>query len=98
MRAHDYYTYILTNRPNGTLYTGVTNDLARRVADHREGRADSFARRYNLRRLVWFEHHTDIREAILREKRIKKWNRAWKIELIEALNPDWRDLCADLAA
>ena len=98
MRAHDYYTYILTNRPNGTLYTGVTNDLVRRLAEHREGGADSFTRRYNLRRLVWFEHHTDIREAILREKRIKKWNRAWKTELIEALNPDWRDLCADLAA
>jgi putative endonuclease len=97
MRDHNYYTYILTNRPSGTLYTGVTNDLRRRVAEHRDGRAESFTRRYNLHRLVWFEHHTDIREAILREKRIKKWNRAWKIELIETLNPAWRDLYADLA-
>ncbi|MCB2094133.1 MAG: GIY-YIG nuclease family protein [Rhodobacteraceae bacterium] len=92
MRTHDYYTYILTNRRNGTLYTGVTNDLLRRLTEHRDGRADSFTRRYHLTRLVWFEHHTDIREAILREKRIKKWYRAWKIEMIEAMNPGWDDL------
>ena len=92
MRVHNYYVYILTNRPNGTLYTGVTNDLRRRVIEHREGQTDSFTRRYGLHRLVWFEHHTDIREAILREKRIKKWNRAWKVEMIVAMNPDWRDL------
>lgn len=96
MRDHNYYTYILTNRPNGTLYTGVTNDLCRRVYEHRDGRADGFTRRYNLHRLVWFEHHTDIRAAILREKRIKKWNRAWKIEMIETLNPGWGDLLFSL--
>ncbi len=96
MRDHHYYTYVLTNRPSGTLYTGVTNNLVRRLAEHRAGHADGFTRRYNLHRLVWFEHHTDIREAILREKRIKKWNRAWKIEMIEAMNPDWRDLSLTL--
>jgi len=98
MRAHDYYTYILTNRRDGTLYTGVTNNLLRRVAEHRDGRADGFTRRYDLHRLVWFEHHSDIREAILREKRIKKWHRAWKIAMIEAANPDWRDLFPDIVA
>ena len=72
-------------------------DQQHRQHEHRDGRAESFTRRYNLHRLVWFEHHTDIREAILREKRIKKWNRAWKIELIETLNPAWRDLYSDLA-
>jgi len=96
MRDHSYFTYILTNRPNGTLYTGVTNNLVRRVVEHREGRADSFTGRYNLHRLIWFEPHTDIREAILREKRIKKWNRAWKVEMIEEMNPDWRDLATEL--
>jgi putative endonuclease len=92
MRDHSYFTYIVTNRPNGTLYTGVTNNLVRRIAEHREGRAESFTRRYVLTKLVWYEHHADIREAILREKRIKKWNRAWKLDLIEAQNPAWEDL------
>ncbi len=95
MRDHTCFTYILTNRPNGTLYTGVTNDLVRRLAEHREGRADSFTKRYGIHHLVWFELHTDIQEAILREKRIKKWNRSWKVDLIEAANPTWRDLEAD---
>ncbi len=96
MRDHTYATYILTNRPLGTLYTGVTNDLIRRLAEHRQGHVDSFTRRYNCTRLVWHEHHTDIRAAILREKHIKKWNRAWKIEMIEAMNPDWDDLSPTL--
>ncbi len=97
MRDHGYFTYILTNRPGGVLYTGVTNDLARRIAEHRDGRAVSFTRRYNCTRLVWFEPHTDISEAILREKRIKNWNRGWKIELIESANPGWHDLTLTLA-
>ena len=96
MRDHSYATYILTNRANGVLYTGVTNDLTRRLAEHRAGRAGSFTRRYNCHQLVWFETHTDIQVAILREKRIKKWNRAWKIELIETNNPDWTDLALTL--
>lgn len=96
MRGHDYYVYLLTNRPHGTLYCGVTNDLARRLAEHRSGGADGFTRRYNCHRLVWFEHHNDITEAILREKRIKKWRRAWKDRLIRVQNPDWADLAPRL--
>jgi putative endonuclease len=74
----------------------VTNDLARRMAEHRLGRAGSFTRRYNLHRLVWVETHEDVREAILREKRIKGWNRDWKLALIERDNPNWTDLSLTL--
>lgn len=98
MRAHNYYVYLLTNRPHGTLYCGVTNNLLRRLAEHRSGQASGFARRYNCLHLVWFEHHTDICAAILREKRIKKWRRAWKVALIEAENPGWRDLAFEVGA
>ncbi len=97
MRDHNYYVYILTNRPNGVLYTGVTNNLTRRIYEHRDARGGSFTRRYGCKTLVWFEHHTDINEAILREKRIKKWRRAWKVELIEAQNPGWADLLERVA-
>ena len=96
MRDHMYFVYLLASRHNGTLYCGVTNDLLRRVAEHRRGEGVGFTRRYGVTRLVWFESHTDINEAILREKRIKKWNRAWKIGMIEAGNPEWRDLAEDL--
>lgn len=92
MQDHSYFVYLLTNRPGGTLYCGVTGDLVRRVGEHRAGRGGRFTHRYNLHRLVWFEPHTDIREAILREKRIKKWNRSWKLDLIETANPLWQDL------
>ncbi len=94
MRNHNYYVYILTNRPGGTLYIGITNDLTRRLFEHAQGTASRFTRRYNCTRLVWFEHYGDVSEAILREKRLKKWRRAWKVELIEAMNPDWHDLAA----
>ncbi|MEM8754991.1 MAG: GIY-YIG nuclease family protein [Pseudomonadota bacterium] len=90
------YVYILTNRPNGVLYTGVTNDLRSRIDQHRKGDGSRFAGRYNCRRLVWAELHARIDEAIVREKRIKKWKRAWKVRLIEEGNPDWRDLADDL--
>ena len=96
MRDHLYFVYLLASRRNGTLYCGVTNDLLRRVAEHRSGEAVGFTRRYEVTRLVWFESHTDINEAILREKRVKKWNRAWKIGMIEAGNSQWRDLAEDL--
>ncbi len=96
MRDHSYAVYIVASRRNGTLYTGVTNDLTRRVAEHRAGIAEGFTRRYGVKRLVWFEPHGDIAEAIQREKRIKTWNRAWKIAMIEAGNPDWRDLAEDI--
>lgn len=95
MRDHDYFVYLLASRRNGTLYCGVTNDLSRRVSEHRAGSAEGFTRRHDVTRLVWFEAHGDIKEAILREKRIKRWNRAWKIALIEAGNPEWRDLAVE---
>ncbi len=90
------WVYLLASRRNGALYCGVTNDLARRVWEHREGVADSFTRKYGIKTLVWAEQHEDIREAIVREKRIKEWRRAWKMELIESVNPDWRDLYPEL--
>lgn len=84
--------YLLASKRNGTLYCGVTSDLATRIAQHREGTFDGFTKEYNVRHLVWFEVHEDMEVAILREKRIKKWRRAWKLELIEAKNPQWKDL------
>jgi putative endonuclease len=86
------YVYILTNRPNGTLYVGVTNDLVRRVFEHRSGFVEGFTRRYGLKRFVYFEQFDDIRHAIQREKNIKHWPRAWKVRMIVATNPDWDDL------
>ncbi len=91
-----YFVYLLASRKNGTLYCGVTRDLTARTWTHREGDIPGFTSRYGVKRLVWYEAHTDIHEAIKREKRIKKWPRAWKINLIEAQNPDWRDLWFDL--
>jgi putative endonuclease len=96
MMERQFYVYMLASRRNGTLYTGVTNDLARRVVEHRAGTAEGFTRRYGVKMLVWFEQHTDIEAAILREKRIKGWNRAWKLRMIEAGNMGWRDLAEDL--
>ena len=84
--------YMLASQPNGTLYTGVTNDLVRRVWEHRNDTIDGFTKQYGVHRLVYYELHTSMIEAIRREKQIKKWRRAWKIELIEKENPDWRDL------
>ena len=85
------YVYLLTNKRNGTLYAGVTNDLGRRAWEHRSKAVPGFTRRYGVHRLVWFERHDDIRDAIAREKVIKKWRRAWKLRLIEETNPEWRD-------
>lgn len=90
------YVYIIANRKNGTLYTGVTSDIAQRTAQHREGTGSKFAAEHGVTRLVYVEIHENIENAILREKRIKKWRRAWKIALIEGMNPDWRDLWFDL--
>ena len=87
--------YLLASRRNGTLYTGVTSDPIGRLHWHRSGTLEGFTRRYGVTMLVRFEQHTTMEEAILREKRIKKWNRAWKLELIEGANPDWRDLAED---
>lgn len=91
------FVYIMTNKPNGTLYTGVTNELVRRGYEHRTHMTKGFTDRYNLETLVWFEQHSEPREAIRREKVIKKWNRAWKIDLIEQDNPDWQDLWPQIA-
>jgi putative endonuclease len=90
------WVYIMTNRPNGVLYTGVTGDLARRAFEHREGLVKGFTKRYGLRRLVYVESFEDIRAAIQREKNIKHYSRAWKAGLILEANPDWRDLYEDL--
>jgi putative endonuclease len=86
------WVYILTDRPNGILYTGVTRDIARRAWQHREGVAAGFTRLYGIKRLVWCEYHDTILGAIQREKNMKHWPRAWKVRLILAMNPDWADL------
>lgn len=88
--------YIMASRERGTLYVGVTGNLKFRVWQHREGLVDGFTKKYGVRRLVWFECHADFSAAIAREKQLKKWTRAWKLELIEAANPTWRDLWENL--
>ena len=92
------YVYILASRRNGTLYTGVTTDLVRRIWQHREGATPGFTSRYGVKRLVWYEEYGDIVSAIAREKQIKRWRRAWKLALIEARNPQWLDLWDQLLA
>jgi putative endonuclease len=87
-----FYVYIMTNRPNGTLYVGVTNDIARRAWEHRAGILDGFTKRYGLKRLVYFETFDSIVTAIQREKTMKHWSRAWKVRLIMRTNPEWDDL------
>ena len=90
------YTYILSDKPRGTLYIGVTSDLIRRIWQHKESFVDGFSAKFGLKKLVWFEVHEDISEAIKREKQLKKWNRVWKIELVEKTNSEWRDLYPEL--
>jgi putative endonuclease len=87
-----FYTYILASRRNGTLYVGVTSNLSRRVYEHREGIVQGFTTKYGVKMLVWYEGFATAFEAIAAEKRIKRWRRAWKLELIERENPQWRDL------
>ncbi len=86
------WVYIMSNRKDGVLYIGVTSDLSRRIVQHREGKGSAFCRRYGLTRLVYAEEHDSIGDAIAREKAMKAWKRAWKIELIEGVNPAWDDL------
>jgi len=88
--------YILASKPNGTLYVGVSSDISRRIEAHRSGDVLGFTAKYGVKDLVYFELHVDMYEAIQREKRIKKWNREWKINLIEKMNPSWRDLSDQL--
>lgn len=91
-----FYVYIMTNKPHGVLYTGMTDDINRRAYEHREHLIKGFASKYNCESLVWFEPHETRQSAFDRERRIKEWQRAWKIRLIEEMNPDWRDLAATL--
>jgi putative endonuclease len=91
------YVYLLASQKQGTLYLGVTNDLIRRIVQHKQKALPGFTKQYDVRRLVWFEVYDGPTEAITREKEIKKWRREWKIALIEKENPDWRDLYGDIA-
>jgi putative endonuclease len=93
-----YWVYILASRIGGTLYIGVTNNLVRRVYEHKMGLAEGITKKYKVHRLVYFEQYSDIENAIVREKRLKKWNRAWKVKLIEELNPNWDDLYPSIAS
>jgi putative endonuclease len=90
------FVYILASKPYGTLYTGVTSNLSARLYAHRLGKASEFTKKYAVTRLVWYEEHPTIGQAIQRETNIKRWKRDWKIELIEKTNPDWRDLANTL--
>jgi len=91
-KEHRYFVYILTSKRHGTLYVGVTSNLAGRIYEHKKDLREGFTKKYGVHLLVWFEEYAYIQDAILREKRIKKWRRVWKIELIENVNPDWIDL------
>ncbi|WP_022696989.1 GIY-YIG nuclease family protein [Euryhalocaulis caribicus] len=91
------WVYIMANHRNGTLYSGSTVDLVRRTWEHREGFIPGFTRKYGCKMLVWFEVHPDLETALVREKRLKRWRRAWKLKLIEEMNPHWHDLWEDLS-
>jgi len=91
-----YYVYILTNKTNNVLYTGVTNDLIRRIFEHKNKLLEGFTKKYNLRKLVYYETTNDIESAINREKQLKNWHRDWKINLIDQFNPHWEDLSDNL--
>jgi putative endonuclease len=96
IKEHNYYVYILARGRNGMFYVGVTDDLIRRVYEHKEGLAEGFTKKYGIKTLVYYEHHQDIREAIRREKLIKRWKRSMKMQAIERMNPDWNDLYYEL--
>ncbi len=98
MTERRYSVYMMASRRNGTLYVGVTNHLAARAYQHRNGVGSEFTSRYAVNMLVWYEHYGDVREAIAREKQLKKWERQWKLDLIERFNPDWTDLYETLNA
>ena len=93
-----YFVYLLASQRNGTLYLGVTNDIVRRVSEHRSKEIAGFTRDYGVTRLVWYETYPTSGEAIAAEKEMKKWRRAWKLAAIEANNPDWRDLWPEVSA
>ena len=92
----NYYVYILSSKRNGTLYTGVTSDLVKRVYEHKNGLVEGFTKKYDVHNLVWYEMHKSAETAITRVQQIKKWKRVWKIEVIEKENLDWKDLYEDI--
>jgi putative endonuclease len=96
MSYKTYYVYILASQRNGTLYIGVTNDLKRRIWEHKHDLVKGFTKEYGVHILVYFEQHEDVEQAILREKKIKRWSRKWKLALIEKDNPEWKDLYSNL--
>ena len=91
-----FYVYMLANKRNGTLYIGMTDDLVRRVWEHRANVADGFTKQYGIKMLVWFEQHSSRETAFKRERQMKKWNRIWKLREIERANPEWRDLYEEI--
>jgi len=94
--AKQFYVYILASKPNGTLYTGVTSNLIQRVWQHKHDVIQGFTRKYNVKTLVYYEVHENAESALTREKKIKRWRRAWKLGLIENSNPEWRDLYGNI--
>jgi putative endonuclease len=96
MQHQHYYVYILTRARNSVFYVGVTNNLVRRVHEHKMGLVEGFTQKYNIKQLVYYEQYEDIQLAIQREKSIKKWKRQYKINAIEGMNPDWKDLYFDI--
>jgi putative endonuclease len=93
-----FFVYILCSQRNGTLYTGVTSNLVKRIYEHKNDFVEGFTNKYGVHRLVWYEMHQTAETAFLREKQIKKWNRKWKLELIEQRNPEWTDLYNELTS
>ena len=91
-----FFVYILASSRNGTLYIGMTDDLARRIWEHHSGEVPGFTKKYGVKTLVWYEMHESRESAFRRERQLKKWNRAWKLQMIERLNPTWRDLSHEL--
>ena len=96
MSRKQYYIYILASKRNGTLYIGMTDDLVRRIGEHKNGLVEGFTKKYNVKMLTYYEITENVQSALQREKALKKWNRKWKLNLIESENPEWKDLSDDL--
>jgi len=92
----EYHVYMMASKRNGTLYVGMTNKLSERVSQHKGGTASKFTKRYGVKKLVYYEGHNNMEEAVSREKELKKWNRQWKMRLVDHFNPEWKDLYCDI--